>query len=72
MIPEQYNPDLFGQCETCDWNERRRNLGFCPWCMPTLKSDGTFNRSGWVPKKQLTITTAPMSFNASEIRDDTI
>lgn len=47
----------YGRCETCDKYANLQRTRFCVGCTWTLLTDGTYLRSGWMPKQNLTITT---------------
>lgn len=53
-----YDVSDYGKCESCDQYNRVLESGFCVGCIWTLLTDGTYLRSGWTPKKQITISFA--------------
>lgn len=48
----------YGKCESYDNYANLQRGGFCVGCIRTLLTDGTYKRSGWTPKKQMTISFA--------------
>lgn len=47
----------YDRCESCDNYANLQRDGFCVGCLWTPLTDGTYQRSGWTPKQNLTITT---------------
>lgn len=42
----------YGDCQTCERQDRR----YCVGCQPMLRTDGSWARTLWTPKPELTIT----------------
>lgn len=51
------NQSVIGKCESCKFYQNIRVVGFCKDCNGILHSDGTYSRSGWKPKTNITVSS---------------